>query len=85
MPNQWMRREIKRGELIDVSRCKRTKAGDYILPKRLVPPQRTEPKDYANVETEGWIWSIGRRGDLVVASETARFYRRRGWECIWLR
>lgn len=82
-----MQRQVKRGETFDVSTCKRTPEGYYILPRRMHPPKRKEPKDYCDLETKTWIWSIGKHRvtGLVLASTTANFYQRRGWECLWLR
>lgn len=82
-----MQRKVRKGEAIDLSKCRRTGDGDYILPKRIQPPKHREPKDYCDTQLASWIWSIGRnkRTGQVVASLSGRFYGRRGWECIWLR
>lgn len=87
MPNQWMARELRRGDALDVSRCKRTRDGGYVLPRRMHPPKRKESKDYVDTEREAHIWSIGknRRTGVVVASLSARYYQRPGWDCLWLR
>jgi hypothetical protein len=35
MRNRWMARELRCGEAFDISRCKRTRDGDYVLPRRM--------------------------------------------------
>ncbi len=86
MKNLHMRQELRSGEAFDVSGCRRTKEGDYILPRRMHPPKRKDPKNYCDAKLAAWIWSIGRnkRTGQVVASLSGRFYQRRGWECVWL-
>jgi hypothetical protein len=87
MKNLTMRSRLRRGEALDVSRCGRTRDGDYVLPIRMHPPKRKDPKDYCDSTLEAWVESIGRnrRTGKVVASLSGKFYKKRGWECIWLR
>lgn len=44
-------------------------------------------KDYCDVETERWIWSIGRclLDGRILASTDLRFYENPDFECLWLR
>lgn len=86
MRNLFMERELRKGEALDVSGCKRTKDGDYILPRRMHPP-KLRNQDYCDAKIVEWIWSIGRskRTGEVIASLRSKFYQRPGWECIWLR
>lgn len=81
MKNQAMLRKLEAGQAIDVSRCKRTNEGDYIL------THFAEDVDYCNAETEEWIWSIGQ--DLstgeILASHSSKFYQNADFNCLWLR
>ena len=88
MRNRWLEREQRRGEVWDVSRCKRrTRDGDYVLPRKMYPPKRAEGRDYADIAHERYVWSIGRnkRTGAVIASLSGKFYQRPGWDCLWLR
>ncbi len=81
MPNLAMKRKLESGECRDVSRCARTPDGDYVL------EHFEEEVDYANAETEEWIWSIGRdrATGQILASHSTRFYQNPAYECVWLR
>lgn len=87
MKNQTMKERLESGEAFDVSKCERNRDGDYLLPRRMHPPKRKEPKDYCDSSAEIWIHSIGgnKQSGRVVASASGKFYQRKGWECLWLR
>lgn len=97
--NQAMARSLRAGQCINVSECRRTAAGDYIL-------ERFEDgQDYCDASSESWIWSIGKllrplpsvmadgsRETLPVgtflASTSGRHYSAGDSEvieCVWLR
>lgn len=86
--NRTMHARVKSGEAFDLPKCKRTPEGDYILPVRMVP-RKTEmtPHDYCGLQTEVWIWSIGRnkKTGVVVASPHVKFYQNPKYESLWLR
>jgi hypothetical protein len=100
MQNQAMRRKLDAGKAIDLARCMRTAAGDYILEKFV------KDRDYCDAQLETWIWSIakltrplpsvmadGTRRTLepgtYLASNQSRFYHgsetTTAYECVWLR
>lgn len=78
-----MLRKIQRGEAVDVSKCSRTRAGDFIMPESMF----SQSLDYCDAKAELWIWSIGReRGTgRILASTTTKFYGDERTECLWLR
>lgn len=81
MINKAMERKLNAGTCIDVSGCRRTSTGDYILPA-------FEPeKDYCDKRREVWIWSIGKhhRTGEVIASTSNFLYQNPEYECLWLR
>lgn len=99
MRNKAMARALKRHVCIDISTCKRTIAGDYLL------TEFKENKDYCDALSEKWIYSIGRLikplpsvmadgthqvlpAGQYLASVTPRFYtagQSTTFECVWLR
>lgn len=81
MFNQSMARKYVSGELINVSAKKSTGEGLYQL------DEFVEDKDYADVVTEEWIWSIGRELETgrIFASTDTRFYGNPRFECLFLR
>lgn len=99
MNNKAMERKLQTGECIDVSDCRRTERGDYIL------AGFREDIDYADAKTEEWIFSIGRvmrvypvtfedkstgmiEPGTYLASTDARHYSAGDSdfvECLWLR
>lgn len=44
--------KVKRSEAFDVSGCKRTEEGHYILPKRMHPRRHREPRDYCDPKSQ---------------------------------
>lgn len=99
MNNQAMARSLAAGHAIDISKCRRTAGGDYVL------EQFVEEFDYCDAAQEAWVWSIGKlledadtvmqNGDRVVlpagtfiASLSNKFYtagKSHIIECVWLR
>lgn len=81
MTNASMLRKLEAGKCVDVSECKRTFEGDYIL------DGVEDGADYCDAKAEQWIWSIGRRRNdgIILASTTSKFYGNPDFECIWLR
>lgn len=99
MRNQAMARKLSARKCIDVSGCRRTAAGDYILERF------NDNRDYCDASTEDWIWSIGKllrplpsvmadgsRETLPIgtflASTSSRHYsagESESIECVWLR
>ncbi len=81
MPNLRMREKIANGEAIDLSKNQQTPEGYYIL------DDFEDGSDYCNLETESWIWSIGRHlvtGQILAAHNTV-FYQNPDYECLFLR
>jgi len=81
MHNKRMQEKILRGDAIDLSGCKRTPEGYYIL------THFVEDVDYCDKQTEQWIWSIGRHnqtGEILASIDTA-FYNNPTYTCLWLR
>jgi len=81
LSNLRMAEKLTSGECVDLSSCKRTKEGDYIL------TQFTEGVDYCDADTENWIWSIGcnNKTGKILASTSAKFYDNPSFVCLWLR
>lgn len=81
MKNLSMAHKLKNDEALDVSECRRTPEGYYIL------NHFWEGSDYCDAVTESWIWSIGRRKNdgVILASTTSIFYDNCDFECLWLR
>lgn len=52
--NQAMARKLRSGDCTDVSKCRRTATGDYVL------EDFEDGQDYCDVSSESWIWSIGK-------------------------
>jgi hypothetical protein len=80
--NAAMERRVNDGTLVNVRAVgKEIEPGVYELRGYV------EDMDYADLETEAWIWSIGRSksdGKIFAAIDT-RFYLNDGFECLWLR
>jgi hypothetical protein len=99
MGNRRMAEKLKARQAINVSECRRTAGGDYIL-ERFV-----DGLDYCDAAQEAWVWSIGKllepmettlaNGDQVtlaagtyLASTSNRHYsagESQIIECVWLR
>lgn len=80
--NAAMERKMNAGELVDVRNV-----GIQISPGVYELRGYIEEMDYADLETEAWIWSIGRRkidGKIFAACDT-RYYLNPEFECLWLR
>jgi hypothetical protein len=97
--NRAMLDKLKRRKAIDVSKCRRTSTGAYILAKF------TDGVDYCDALTGTWIWSIGETlrplpseladgsrevlpvGTFLAATD-GRFYSAEESptiKCVWLR
>lgn len=96
MRNQSMRTKLERGECVDLSGCRRhhlnRNVGDTVRRFYFVIPSDVwqNDVDYCDAETEGWIWSIGRRlyGDgigEIHASFSNELYQNEQYHCLWLR
>jgi hypothetical protein len=99
MINLAMQRKLRAREAIDVSGCRRTATGDYIL------KEFRYDTDYCDAKTEDWIWSVGKvlkplpsvmadgsretlPAGTFLASTSARHYSAGESdviECVWLR
>lgn len=81
MRNKAMERKLQEGELIDVSQWPTPIVGVYALPGFI------DGKDYADIKSEEWIWSIGRELETgrIFASTDTRFYDDNNFECLFLR
>lgn len=81
MQNRRMEEKLKAGKAIDVSGCRRTNDGDYLL------TAFDEDADYCDSQTEAWIWSIGKHRETgqIVASTSTRFYENPAYHCLFLR
>lgn len=79
--NLTMQQAVASGTAIDLSQCVRNTDGDYLMP----PGMFREGVDYCDSVTEEWIYSIGERAGLVLASTNSKFYGHPDWECRWLR
>ena len=93
-----MARKLAACEAVDVSACRRTVTGDYLL------DTFRRDIDYCDAKTEQWIWSIGKTvrpltlvmadnervlvgPGTYLASTTQRHYEDTGAaiQCVWLR
>lgn len=86
MLNRAMRNKLERGECVDLSGCRLTPEGFYIVPEAVWQ----EDVDYCNAVTEQWIWSVGRvlRGlkqGEIYASHGTELYQNPDYECLFLR
>ncbi len=78
-----MQQKLTNGEAIDVSTCKRTPEGYYILTEF----DEHGDMDYCDAKNEFWIWSIGRNyatGEIL-ASTNNNFYQNTEYKCLFLR
>jgi hypothetical protein len=78
-----MQEKLAKGEAIDVSPCKRTPEGHYILSEF----DENENMDYCDAKAEYWIWSIGKNyatGEIL-ASTNNNFYQNNEYKCLFLR
>jgi hypothetical protein len=81
MLNLRMREKLNDGRVIDISVCKRTPEGYYIL------TEFVEDVDYCDAKNEYWIWSIGKNyatGEIL-ASTNNNFYQNNEYKCLFLR
>lgn len=76
-----MEEKLDKGEAIDISSCKRTPEGHYVL-KEFV-----DEVDYCNAKDEHWIWSIGKnyKTGQILASTGNIFYENPDYKCLFLR
>jgi hypothetical protein len=97
--NRAMVDAVAKGEAIDISKCRRTITGAYIL------AQFIDDKDYCDARLGLWVWSIGRLNaplpsvmadnsrevlpiGTCLAALDSRFYTAGTSgtvECVWLR
>lgn len=54
MRNQAMQRKLNSHKCVDISNCRRTTTGDYLLETFV------ENVDYCDAVQEAWVWSIGK-------------------------
>jgi len=82
MLNKRMEEALLKGDCIDVRTIGTRMADGSFLLERFV-----DGKDYADAETERWIFSIGRSeaDGKIYAAFDFRFYECPGWECLFLR
>lgn len=83
MLNKRMEEKLSDGRAIDISTCKCTPEGYYILSKF----DEDEDVDYCDAKNEWWIWSIGRNyatGEIL-ASTNNIFYQNNEYKCLFLR
>lgn len=76
-----MEEKLDKNEAIDISACKRTTGGYYILTNFI------EDTDYCDAKAEHWIWSIGKNyatGEIL-ASTNNNFYQNTEYKCLFLR
>lgn len=71
---------VQSGEAIDLSNNRRE--GKYYVIDKFI-----DGVDYCVLNTEQWIWSIGRRkkDGVILACTKSTFYQNSEYECIWLR
>ena len=76
-----MRQKVASGQAIDISGCRRTVHGDYVL------DTFEAGKDYCDLQEGRWVWSIGRNKATgeIIACLTDRLYQIASHECLWLR
>lgn len=99
MRNRAMADKLKARKAIDISKCRRTAGGDYLLLCFM------DDVDYCDAAQEAWVWSIGKllepmdttlaNGDHItlpagtyLASLSNRHYsagESQIIECVWLR
>lgn len=86
MKNKAMERKFKNHGAIDVRKAA-THIEDDDGATLYTLPEYVDNIDYADGESEQWIWSIGRSletGKIIAATDT-RFYKNPYFECLWLR
>lgn len=82
MQNQAMQRKLTSRECLDVRAL-----GEEIEPGLYRLDHFIEDVDYADAETETWVWSVGKSKDdgKIYAATDTRFYQNPAYECLWLR
>jgi hypothetical protein len=82
MRNLRMQEKLDANECIDVRTI-----GREIAPGLYLLREFTEGVDYADAQTEAWIWSIGRNHATgeIHATTSSKFYLNPEYECLWLR
>ena len=82
MTNLRMQEKLDANECIDVRTI-----GREIEPGLFLLHEFIEGVDYADTQTERWIWSIGqhKKSREIVASTDTCFYQNPEYECLWLR
>ena len=84
-----MHKMVKSGEALDVREIGIVADGEQQkpLPEVFLIAKFTEGLDYCDLQTERWIWSIGRhvRSRTAYAATDTRFYQNPEFECLWLR
>lgn len=81
--NKRMEEKLRKLECMDVRVIGRTTDD----PDVFVLSSYVSGVDYADAQTERWIWSIGEeKGTGVIrASTDGRYYQNPKYECLWLR
>lgn len=91
MKNLSMLELIKSGECLDVRQIgelfEKDQDGLVFLLRNFIPNHGRYHQDYADVETESWIGSIGenRKTGSIFAATDSRFYQKPGYTCLFLR
>jgi hypothetical protein len=82
MLNRRMEEKLDKNECLDVR-----KIGVQIGPGVFRLNEFVEGVDYADVQNEAWIWSIGRdkKTGEIRASTSSGYYLNPDYECLWLR
>lgn len=80
--NMRMQEKLDSNECIDV-----LKIGREISPGLYLLSHFVEDVDYADIQKEAWIWSIGRnvKTGEIHAATSSQFYLNPNYECLWLR
>lgn len=84
MTNRAMQEKLKNGSALDVRQIGRE---DELLAGEFILDHFIDGVDYADAQTESWIWSIGQHVETgeIRASTSPKFYMHPTYKCLWLR
>ncbi len=87
MQNLSMLKKLERGTCLDLSECRKTPSGDFILTDEQRATVLLKEVDLCVAVTESWVWSVGRckQSGQVFASLDTRFYQHPSYDCLWHR
>jgi len=76
-----MKAMVESGQATDVSECRRTDDGSYVL------DEFVEDQDYCDLTRERWIWSIGKHkvSGQILASTDVVYKDNSQYDLLWLR